>query len=123
MDLFRLLIQAIRWVPWWIMSPGCQRNLKATRRSGFSQSFKQYGTDETYKGKQLSASLGNRNNNLSWWFAFNRLDSDGQPIAFANKLVNSGTVSGAGTPVTGCHRYRNPQNQDWLILGSTSQTN
>jgi iron complex outermembrane recepter protein len=89
--------------------------------SGFSQGYKQYGTDATYTGKQASASLGNKSGDWSWWLAVNRLDSNGQPIAFANKLVSAGTVSGAGTPVTGAIVDKNPKNQDWVILGSTNQ--
>lgn len=89
--------------------------------SAFSQGYKQYGTDATYTGKQASASLGNKSGDWSWWLAVNRLDSNGQPIAFANKLVSAGTVSGAGTPVTGAIVDKNPKNQDWVILGSTNQ--
>lgn len=89
--------------------------------SGFSQGYKQYGTDATYTGKQASASLGNKSGDWSWWLAVNRLDSNGQPIAFANKLVRAGTVGNAGTPVTGAIVDKNPKNQDWVILGSTNQ--
>jgi iron complex outermembrane receptor protein len=89
--------------------------------SAFSQGFKQYGTDATFNGKQASASLGNKSGDWSWWVAVNRLDSNGQPIAFANRLVSTGTPGGAGTPVTGAVVDKNPKNQDWLILGSTNQ--
>jgi iron complex outermembrane recepter protein len=89
--------------------------------SGFSQGYKQYGTDATYTGKQASASLGSKNGDWSWWVAVNRLDSNGQPIAFANKLVSASVVSGAGTPVTGAIFGKDPKNQDWAILGSTNQ--
>ena len=41
--------------------------------------------------------------------------------SFANKLVSSGVAGSAGTPVTGAVADRNPRNQDWLILGSTTQ--
>jgi len=90
--------------------------------NGFTQSFKQYGTDDTFSGKQGSASLGNKNGDWSWWLSVSELDSNGQPIAFANKLVSSGAVSGAGTPVTGAIADKNPKNQDWLILGATNQS-
>ena len=89
--------------------------------AGFSQGFRQYGTDARYGGKQGSASVGDRNGAWSWWFDLSRLDSKGQPIAFANKLVSSGAASTAGLPVTGAIADKNPANKDWLILGATSQ--
>jgi iron complex outermembrane recepter protein len=89
--------------------------------SGFTQNFKLYGTDSRYSGHQASASLGNKTGDWSWWLNVNELDSDGHPIGYANKLVSAGTVSGAGTPVTGAIADKNPQNQDWLILGATNQ--
>lgn len=89
--------------------------------SGFSQGYKQYGTDATYTGQQASAALGNKSGDWSWWLDLNRLDSNGQPIAFANKLVSAGIVGNAGTPVTGAIADKNPKNQDWMILGATNQ--
>lgn len=89
--------------------------------SGFSQGYKQYGTDATYTGQQASAALGNKSGDWSWWLDVNRLDSNGQPIAFANKLVSAGIVGNAGTPVTGAILDKNPQNKDWVILGATNQ--
>ncbi|RJF92018.1 TonB-dependent receptor [Noviherbaspirillum saxi] len=89
--------------------------------TGFTQSFQQYGADDTYSGHQASASLGNRNGNWFWWLNVNRLDSDGQPLVFATRLVSAGTASGAGTPVTGAIADKNPQNRDWWILGATNQ--
>ncbi|HEV7609447.1 MAG TPA: TonB-dependent receptor [Steroidobacteraceae bacterium] len=89
--------------------------------SSFGQDFEVYDTRDRYTGWQASASAGDRDGNLSWWVNFNRLDSDGQPIAFANKLVSAGIASPSGTPVTGAVADRNPRNQDWLILGATNQ--
>ncbi|HEY9101697.1 TonB-dependent receptor [Chitinimonas sp.] len=89
--------------------------------SGFHQGFRQYGSDSSYDGSQVSASLGNRNAAWSWWLSVNRLDNDGQPIAFANRLVSAGTVVAGGMPVSGAVADRNPKNQNWWILGSTNQ--
>ncbi|BBB65409.1 TonB-dependent receptor [Undibacterium sp. YM2] len=88
---------------------------------GFSENFQQYGTDKSYSGKQLSASLGNKQGAFSWWLNVNQLDSDGHPIAFANKLASTGISSSAGTAVTGAITDKNPQGLDWWILGATGQ--
>ena len=89
--------------------------------SGFSQRFDLYGTDATYTGTQESASVGSRSGPWSWWLNLNRLDSDGPPMVFANRLVSAGTATATGTPVTGAILDKDPKNQDWLILGSTNQ--
>ncbi|MBI3726818.1 MAG: TonB-dependent receptor [Burkholderiales bacterium] len=88
---------------------------------GFSENFQQYGTDKSYSGKQLSASLGDKQGAFSWWLNVNQLDSDGHPIAFANKLASTGISSSAGTAVTGAIADKNPQGLDWWILGATGQ--
>jgi iron complex outermembrane receptor protein len=89
--------------------------------SGFSQGFRQYGTDRRFSGRQGSASVGDKQGAWSWWIDVSRLDSDGQPIAFANKFVSAGVDSTAGLPVTGAIADKNPANKDWLIIGATSQ--
>ncbi len=89
--------------------------------SCFSQNYKQYGSNETYNGYGLSASLGSRTGAWSWWLAISRLDNAGHPITFANKLITQGTASSGGTRVTGAVADKNPKNQDWKILGDTSQ--
>ena len=90
--------------------------------SGYSQGFKLYRTDDRYDGWQGSASLGDRSGAWSYWIDVSRLDSDGQPIAFANKLVSSGVPNGGGIPVTGAVAGRNPSDKDWWLLGATNQT-
>ncbi|MFZ6767260.1 TonB-dependent receptor [Undibacterium sp. Di26W] len=88
---------------------------------GFSENFQLYGTDKSYSGKQLSASLGDTQGAFSWWLNLNQLDSDGHPIAFANKLLSAGVNSNAGTVVSGAIADKNPQGMDWWILGATGQ--
>jgi iron complex outermembrane receptor protein len=95
---------------------------EAHAKIGFATSnYQQYGTDGTFSGNQASASLGNKNGNWSWFVNVNRLDSQGQPLVFPAKLVSSGAVSTAGTPVSGAILNKNPQNADWLTLGATTQ--
>ena len=95
-----------------------EAHVKAT---GFSQNYKQYGTDERYSGDQFSASLGSREGDFSWWFNFNHLDSDGHPIAFANKLVSTGVAGPGGTAVTGAVLDRDYKGQPRVMVASTNQ--
>jgi len=90
--------------------------------SSFSEDFYIYRSEGAYAGWQASASVGDTRGPWSWWVNFNRLDSDAHPVGYANKLVANGVPDTAGIPVTGAFPSRNPRNQDWLILGSTTAT-
>jgi iron complex outermembrane receptor protein len=90
--------------------------------AGFSQKFSLYRTDDSYSGRQASASLGDRNGPWSWWINLNRLDSNGQPLSYANRLVSAGTAPAGGTPVSGAVADSDPRNRPWLLLGTTGQT-
>jgi len=90
--------------------------------SSFGEDFYIYRSKGTYAGWQASASVGDTQGPWSWWVNFNRLDSDAHPVSYANKLVANGVPDTGGTPVTGALASRNPRNQDWLILGSTTAT-
>lgn len=92
-----------------------------TRMSAFSEDFDVYGTHDTFTGWQASASLGDRSGNWSWWLNYNRLDSDAHPIGFANSLISAGSPGTGGTAVTGAVADKDPRNQDWVLLGATSQ--
>jgi iron complex outermembrane receptor protein len=84
-----------------------------------TQHFRLYGTDERDTGRQRSLSLGDRHGALAWWFSVNRLDSTGQPLVFATRLLSEGVAPTAGTPVvTGAIADKNNRNQDWWILGT-----
>jgi len=90
--------------------------------SGYAQDFKLYRTDDRYDGWQGSASLGDRSGAWSYWIDVSRLDSDAQPIAFANKLLSAGVPGDAGVPVTGAVAGHNPSNKDWWLIGATNRT-
>jgi iron complex outermembrane recepter protein len=89
----------------------------------FTQHANPLGSDGQYSGNQASASLGNKNGDWSWFINFNQLKNSGQPLVFANKLVSSSVAPAASTPVvTGALTgINNPQNQPWIIVGSTTQ--
>jgi iron complex outermembrane recepter protein len=91
------------------------------RVSSFGQNFNLYRTDKDYTGYQGSASIGNRFGNGSFWVNYNRLDSEGQPLVFANKLLSGASGTG-GTAVSGAVLGKNPRNQDWFLIGATNQS-
>lgn len=88
---------------------------------GYTQRYQQYNTNDRFGGQSGSASIGSREGALSWWVNLNHLDSEGQPIAFANKRPVQSTGTG-GAPVTGAVADRNPSGQDWWILGDTNRS-
>jgi iron complex outermembrane recepter protein len=98
------------------------RGFEAHGQMGFSsQPFSLYGTNQTLSGHQVSTSVGNKNGDWSWLLNASRTDSQGQPLGFATRLVSQGVAGNAGTPVTGAVAGQNRSNQDWLLLGSTTQ--
>lgn len=90
------------------------------RVQGWSQDYKHYATDATYRGHQEQVAMGARvNGSLSWSFLFNHLDTHSQPINFATAAVPAAS-SGTGTPVTGGVGYTNPTNVSSMMFGATS---
>ena len=85
------------------------------------QPFDLYGTNATYAGKQVSASVGNRDGDCSWFLDFNKTDGEGQPLTFPTRLVSAGTVGNAGSLVTGAVLGNNRSNQPWYLLGTATQ--
>ncbi|QHI98100.1 TonB-dependent receptor [Xylophilus rhododendri] len=98
--------------------------LEAHAKVGYtSQPFELYGTDQTFRAWQASASLGNKVGDWSWWVNVNRTDSQGQPLTFPTRLVSNGVNSGAGTAVTGAAPSSSTANAAQYTLGSGTQYN
>jgi iron complex outermembrane receptor protein len=85
------------------------------------QPFELYSTNNSYTGKQMSVSLGNRVGAWSWFMDLSRIDSEGQPLTFATRNVSAGAVSAAGTRVTGAVPGQDRSFRDWYILGTGTQ--
>lgn len=88
---------------------------------GVSEKFQESGTDQTYRGQQQSASLGDKQGAFSWWANINHLASDGHPLMFPNKLLATGITGTDGQPVTGARAGKNPQGLDWWLIASSGQ--
>lgn len=91
--------------------------------AGAGQHVRLYGTDQRLSAGQASASIGSRVGALAWWFNVSRLDSRSQPLVFATRLLTQGATGGAGVAVSGAITERNRFNQDWVLLGTSSQAN
>ncbi len=85
------------------------------------QPFDLYGTHDTFGGKQVAASVGNKAGDWAWLLSFSKTDSDGQPLTFPTRLVSAGTAGNAGTPVSGAVLGNNRSNQPWYLLGTATQ--
>jgi iron complex outermembrane receptor protein len=88
-----------------------EATVKAT---GSWQSFKQYSTSDTYASNQVSALLGNRAGDFSFWIGANHLDSHGQPLTYVT-VPRLG--SAAGTRVSGAVADANRNGGAIFVLG------
>lgn len=83
----------------------------------FQQNFKLYGSDEHLRGNHLSAYVGNRINDFSFWLGADHLENEGQPMDF----VVRDAPGGAGTTaVTGAFRDKGERRQDRTVFGAVS---
>jgi iron complex outermembrane recepter protein len=64
---------------------------------GFTQRYKEYGTDERFNGHHASVSLGDAVGPWSYWVAVDHLDSRSQPQTFGNTTAKTGAPAAAGT--------------------------
>ncbi|WP_047553967.1 TonB-dependent receptor [Methylotenera sp. G11] len=93
----------------------------------FTQNFKLYGTDESYNGSHLTASVGNKVNDFAFWLGVDYLKNEGQPMNFSTAALS--TVAGGASPaVTGAYQDKSETNAERVVFGansidSTEQTN
>jgi iron complex outermembrane receptor protein len=85
---------------------------------GFAQNFELYGTDKTVNGNHESASIGNKINELSFLLSVDRLESESQPMQFANALQSS-TAPGGAPVVTGAFGDKEQTNKSRVTFGAT----
>jgi len=93
----------------------------------FTQNFKLYGTDESYNGSHLTASVGNKVNDFAFWLGVDYLENKGQPMNFSTATL-SAVAGGASPAVSGAYQDKSEMNADRVVFGansidSTEQTN
>jgi iron complex outermembrane receptor protein len=86
---------------------------------GFKQKFDQYNTQDSYGGKNVSATLGSKAGAWSYWLHLSHQDVNSQPMGFVTASPVTGKA--AGTAVSGAVMtsdvYANPS----AVLGTTTQ--
>ena len=83
-----------------------------------AQNFELYGTDKTANGNHETFSVGNKINDLSFFASVDRLQSESQPMQFANAL-KSATAPGAAPIVTGSFQDKDQTGKNRETFGAT----
>jgi iron complex outermembrane receptor protein len=86
-----------------------------TRVQAYNERFSLFGTQANYTGNQQSATVGDRKDQFSWWFGYNRSDTQGHPASFTTLEPRSS--GGAGVAVTGGHRYIDHTGRSQIAAG------
>jgi iron complex outermembrane recepter protein len=82
------------------------------------QNFELYGTDEHYDGQHLSASIGDKVGDFSFWLGADHLDNEGHPMTFSTSAL-SATTPGASPVVSGAYQDKDVTNSDRVVFGAT----
>ncbi len=94
-----------------------QRLEGSIRAAGSMQRFAQYGTDDSYGAGQLSASIGDRRDNLWFRLSGNVVESNSQPLSYVT-VARPGSTSASGTVVTGSFAEVNRTNSPIAVFGA-----
>ena len=97
----------------------------SVRTTAFSERFDEYGLRDDYSGYQVSAFLGDRFDNGTWFtLAANRQDATGHPMQYYTVSANAAgefpAVAGVATPVSGVRFDRDSQGRRRAIFGASS---
>lgn len=87
--------------------------------SFFSQSFDDYGFDDTVNGYKTFASYGDRIGDFSLYLSYNRLENESQPQSF---FYGGGSSSVTPEPVSGAIRGNDETGNSQLFFGDTGVT-
>jgi iron complex outermembrane receptor protein len=94
---------------------------EAHGKAGFNSSSSTiYGNQQDAKGRQASASVGNKNGDWSWWLSANRTTSVSQPMVFVTKTPTACVGACTGTAVNGVVLAQSTTNAQQAILGTTT---
>ena len=86
---------------------------------GFKQTFDQYNSQDTFGGKNASATLGSKAGDWSYWVHLSQQDVNAQPMGFVTAAPVTGKA--AGTPVNGAVMTSDIYGNPSAVLGTTTQ--
>ncbi len=92
----------------------------SVKANGAWQDFSQYGTSKTYQSDSLTATLGNRVNDFSFWLSANHLDSHSQPVTYGT--VTNTTAAGAQPVMSGSYADRSKTGGPLQVVGPGNLT-
>lgn len=85
------------------------------------QKFDLYNTHETDSGGQISASLGSKSGDWSYWINLNHTDSQGQPLVIASQLKSATRATYPIGVANGAMDSLNYKNDPVYLLGTSTQ--
>lgn len=88
----------------------------------FAQNFKLYGTNDTFTGNHVAASVGNKVGDWSFWLSADHLDNHSHPTDFTSATAKSGAAAAAGqfTTVSGASYDLDTASRQRVITAATS---
>ncbi len=89
------------------------------KMGAFKQNFDAYNTQDSFGGKNVSATLGSKAGDWSYWFHLSRQDVNGQPMGFVTAAPVTGKA--AGTAVSGVATAADVYGNPSAVLGTTTQ--
>jgi len=89
------------------------------KMGAFKQNFDAYNTQDSFGGKNVSATLGSKAGEWSYWFHLSRQDVNGQPMGFVTAAPVTGKA--AGTAVSGVAAAADVYGSPSSVLGTTTQ--
>ena len=96
--------------------------LESHIKLGLSQQrFDLYNTHETDGAEQVSASLGSKSGDWSYWINLNHTDSQGQPLVIATQLIAGAKATGPVGVANGALNGLNYKNDPVYNLGTSTQ--
>jgi len=97
-----------------------QANAKATV---FFHEYHEYGSDDVFRGENVSVSVGNRHRAFSYFLFYNRLRNEAHPVTFRQVLIPvAPTPAGTPTVVTGAYRDFDLTGKDRFVYGQVAPT-
>ena len=96
-----------------------ERFQASARATWFFHEFREYGTDETFRGSNYALTLGDRKGRFSYFIFYNRLRNESHPIdfLFLNLSATTAPTTTPATVVTGGYRDQDLNGTNRIVYG------